>query len=91
MAADYGGLVREFFSQRWTSQLDLASPNGDDDLSKIDPIKPCSTEEDLETLQQTCGDWIAGCGATISHTANLQDLPQSLTTSCGAFHFSSVR
>ncbi|CAL8359052.1 unnamed protein product [Arctogadus glacialis] len=58
-----------------------------DDQSKIDQIKTCSTEEDLETLKQMCGDWIAGCGVPTVYTANLQDLPRVLNRVVAHFIF----
>ncbi|CAL8378000.1 unnamed protein product [Gadus morhua 'NCC'] len=91
MAADYGGPRREFF-RRWTSQIWTL---GFSQLrvmtrAKVDQIKTCSTEEDLATLKQVCGDWIAGCGVPTVYTANLQDLPRVLNRVVAHFIFHRV-
>ncbi|XP_059899394.1 G2/M phase-specific E3 ubiquitin-protein ligase-like [Gadus macrocephalus] len=73
------------------TNLDLGLlPIESDDQSKIDQIKTCSTEEDLETLKQVCGDWIAGCGVPTVYTANLQDLPRVLNRVVAHFIFHRV-
>ncbi|CAL8289265.1 unnamed protein product [Gadus morhua 'NCC'] len=70
------------------TNLDLGLlPIESDDQSKVDQIKTCSTEEDLATLKQVCGDWIAGCGVPTVYTANLQDLPRVLNRVVAHFIF----
>lgn len=39
-------------------------------------LNSCATDEDLQALKDTCGDWVAGCGVPTIYTATILDLPE---------------
>lgn len=50
-------------------------------------LKNCETEEDLQRVKQSCGDWVAGCGVPTVYTATMEDLPALIGRVVAHFSF----
>ncbi|CAL8382690.1 unnamed protein product [Gadus morhua 'NCC'] len=58
------------------SDLDVGVLLDEDKGGKLQQLKACRTEEDLQRLKVSCGDWVSDCGVPSFYTSTLQEMPQ---------------
>ncbi|KAL2077900.1 hypothetical protein ACEWY4_025585 [Coilia grayii] len=69
------------------STMDISILLDQDQNQKMEELKNCETEEDLQRLKQSCGDWVAGCGVPTIYTAAMEDLPALISQVVAHFSF----
>ncbi|XP_056458365.1 G2/M phase-specific E3 ubiquitin-protein ligase-like [Gadus chalcogrammus] len=58
------------------SDLDIGVLLDEDKGGKLQQLKACRTEEDLQRLKVSCGEWVSDCGVPSFYTSTLQEMPQ---------------
>ncbi|KAK0132655.1 G2/M phase-specific E3 ubiquitin-protein ligase [Merluccius polli] len=58
------------------SDVDIGVLLDEDKGGKLQQLKACRTEEDLQRLKGSCGDWVSDCGVPSFYSVTLQEMPQ---------------
>ncbi|KAL2102317.1 hypothetical protein ACEWY4_001485 [Coilia grayii] len=72
------------------STMDISILLDKEQNQKMEELKNCETEEDLQRVKQSCGDWVAGCGVPTVYTAAMEDLPALIGQVVAHFSFHQV-
>ncbi|KAL2102352.1 hypothetical protein ACEWY4_001520 [Coilia grayii] len=72
------------------STMDISILLDKEQNQKMEELKNCETEEDLQRVKQSCGDWVAGCGVSTVYTAAMEDLPALIGQVVAHFSFHQV-